>query len=234
VTGLALEGLTTAEVGSGPERPVLLVPLGSTEQHGPHLPLGTDTLIAVALCAAVATRAPGRLVAPALAYGASGEHAGFAGTVSIGSDVLTQVLVEIARSTDSFAGVVLVSAHGGNLEAVRAAEGRVQAEGRRLVAWLPSVAGGDAHAGHTETSLLLHIAPATVRLPLAEPGSVEPLDELWPALRAGGVRAVSPNGVLGDPTGASAEAGREIFDRLADDLEHVVAAASACWTEARA
>jgi creatinine amidohydrolase/Fe(II)-dependent formamide hydrolase-like protein len=71
----------------------LVVPVGSVEQHGPHLPLSTDTKIA----AAVADRLAG-LVAPPVAFGASGEHEGFAGTVSIGTEALRSVLVEMGRS----------------------------------------------------------------------------------------------------------------------------------------
>lgn len=71
--------------------------------------------------------------------------------------------------------------------------------GRRLLVHHLDVRGGDAHAGRTETSLLLHLAPEAVRLDLAEKGATEPLPALMPRLRAGGVRAVSPNGVLGDP-----------------------------------
>ena len=82
---------------------MLLVPLGSTEQHGPHLPLDTDTRIAVARCAGRVGRRRCRprlavLVAPAVAYGASGEHEGFAGTLSIGQEALESVVVELGRS----------------------------------------------------------------------------------------------------------------------------------------
>ena len=73
--------------------------------------------------------------------------------------------------------------------------------------WSPRSPGGDAHAGRTETSLMLAIAPDAVRLELAEPGCTEPLESLLPRLRAEGVRPVSANGVLGDPTGASADEG---------------------------
>ena len=69
-----------------PERPLLLVPLGAVEQHGHHLPLTTDTVIACAVADAAATSLDGALLAPALAYGASGEHEGFAGTISIGTN----------------------------------------------------------------------------------------------------------------------------------------------------
>ncbi|QIZ37963.1 creatininase family protein [Saccharopolyspora sp. ASAGF58] len=67
---------------------LLAVPLGATEQHGPHLPLGTDTTIAEELCRRLAQRMPKILVAPAIPYGSSGEHAGFPGTLSIGQEAM--------------------------------------------------------------------------------------------------------------------------------------------------
>ena len=202
----------------------LLVPLGSCEQHGPHLPLDTDTRIAVAVAYGAAARCPDTVVAPALAYGSSGEHAGFAGTLSIGQEALELVLVELARSSDHFAGVVLVNGHGGNVEPVGRAVARLRAEGRAVRSWSPRLARStDAHAGRTETALMLAIAPDLVLLDRAEPGRTIPLQELLPALRAGGVAAVSANGVLGDPTGATAAEGHAALADLVDHLVHVLA-----------
>jgi mycofactocin precursor peptide peptidase len=185
--------------------PVLLVPVGATEQHGPHLPLGTDTAIA----ATVAARS-GLPVAPALPYGASGEHETFPGTVSIGTEILAAVIVELGRSACRFARrLVLVNGHGGNVGALRAAVALLRSEGRD-VAWFPcGVPGADAHAGHHETGVMLALAPGTVRPDLAAPGNTAPLRELMPAISAGSVRDVSPSGVLGDPTGATAGEGAE-------------------------
>lgn len=205
-----------------PPDAVLAVPLGSCEQHGPHLPLDTDTRIAVALTAALAAREPGVLVAPAVGIGASGEHGGFPGTLSIGVAVLGAMVVELVRSADAFAGVVLVNGHGGNEAALRAARRTLTGEGRKVLAWSPR--GGDLHAGHAETSVLLALAPHLVRLHRAEAGDPRPLDELWPLLRKGGVAAVSPNGVLGDPTTAGADAGTALLDAWADDLTAAVRA----------
>jgi mycofactocin system creatininase family protein len=207
---------------------LLAVPLGSCEQHGPHLPLDTDARIAVDLADRLAAARDDLLVAPALAYGASGEHAGFAGTLSIGKDGLTLVVVELVRSADAFAGVVLVNGHGGNAAALQRAVTTLTAEGRRVLAWSPSVEG-DAHAGRTETAALLALAPSVVRMERAEAGATGPLAELMPALRAGGVASVAPNGVLGDPTGASAEEGRRLLDAMSAALIAAVAEWRSSW-----
>jgi len=205
---------------------VLIVPLGATEQHGPHLPLETDTLIAVAVAEAVGAARDDVAVAPALPYGSSGEHAGFPGTLSLGQEALELALVELVRSADRFDAVVLASWHGGNGEPLARAVARLRAEGRRVVAWDPRPGAADLHAGRTETSLVLALAPERVG-PARPVGVVEPLEVLLPQLRARGVRAVSPNGVLGDATGAGPEEGRAIFARLVDDLAACVDASLA-------
>ena len=109
--------------------PVVVIPVGSTEQHGPHLPLDTDTRIATAVAEAVADEL-GRgsalpvLVGPAVAYGASGEHEGFAGTISIGTEALKHLLVEFGRSAMNWANrLVFVNGHGGNVGALATAVG---------------------------------------------------------------------------------------------------------------
>ena len=195
---------------SGPDA-VLLVPLGSTEQHGPHLPVTTDTDIATALAERAAEQDDRLIVAPPLSYGSSGEHQGFAGTLSIGLEATELVLVELGRSARlDFGRVVVVSAHGGNAVAVSRAMERLAGEGHPVVAWFPKWKG-DAHAGRTETSLMLAIAPERVRMEAAEAGEQRSLSELLPRLRQGGVRSVSANGVLGDPAGAHADEGRQLL-----------------------
>ena len=210
--------LTWPEVARHPADTVLAVPLGSTEQHGPHLPLSTDTDVAVALCRRLAAARSDVVVAPALPYGSSGEHAGFAGTLSIGQDALEHVLVELVRSaTDTFAHVLLVSGHGGNAEPLRRAEATLRGEGRNVLAWLPQWTG-DAHAGRAETSLQLALHPWLVAYEKAAAGNTRPLAQLLPELQRAGVRAVSPNGVLGDPTGASSAEGMALLEELVADL----------------
>ncbi len=212
-----LSSMTSPEVAATGAR-VLIVPLGSLEQHGPHLPLDTDTRIAVALAQGVAAARTDAVVAPAVAYGSSGEHDGFAGTLSIGTEALHVLLVELVRSNRDADHVVLLNGHGGNVEAVRRATEQLTDEGRSVRMLAPEVPEGDAHAGRIETSLLLHLDPSVVRFDLAEVGATEPLAELLPVMRTDGVRAVSANGVLGDPRAATAQEGAELFARLVAGL----------------
>ncbi|SQD94176.1 MULTISPECIES: mycofactocin biosynthesis peptidyl-dipeptidase MftE [unclassified Parafrankia] len=206
-------------------RPLVLVPVGSCEQHGPHLPLVTDTTIAVAVAEGAAQlllrRRPAEpvLVAPPLTYTASGEHQSFAGTISIGGPVLHLVLVELIRSMSTWSGpVVFVNAHGGNLRGLTEAVTQLREE-RHDVAWVPCEAdAADAHAGFTETSLMLHLAPDQVDMTRAAAGNTTSLDELLPALVTGGVAAVAPSGVLGDPTAATAQEGERILRRMVDNV----------------
>jgi mycofactocin precursor peptide peptidase len=209
-------------------RPLLIVPIGSCEQHGPHLPLDTDTRIAVALASGLVdsfdsdgdgdVAGPTMLVAPALTISASGEHGAFPGTLSLGAEVFEQVVVELVRSADWSGGVVLVNGHGGNAIAVQRAVATLALEGRKVLSWWPRDPGGDAHAGITETSVMLAIAPDLVRMADAVAGRTEPLRDLAPQLRSQGVMAVSPNGVLGDPTGSTAGHGRAVLTRWRIDL----------------
>lgn len=213
--------LTWPEVASS--RPFLVVPLGSTEQHGPHLPLDTDTRIAQHVAVQLAAGRNDLVVAPPVAIGASGEHAGFAGTLSVGAAVFEEMIVEIGRSADDFAGVVWCNAHGGNGVALRRAHERLDFEGRRSLVVRCGVPGGDAHAGRTETSMLLSIAPGLVRLDRARAGDTRPWADLEAEIVAGGVVAVSPNGVLGDPNGASAAEGEALLADLVARLSAEVA-----------
>lgn len=215
--------------GATVPKATLIIPLGATEQHGPHLPLETDTIIATAWARAVATQLPA-LVAPTLPYGASGEHQGFAGTLSIGHEALHSVIIELCRSARRQAGrVVLLSGHAGNRETLNAVVRRLIDEDHQVMAMVPtwphrSARTVDAHAGRTETSLMLHLRPDLVdRSQLGPPlgpaarhpeGEIRPLTEIMSRLRTEGVIGVSPTGILGDVTTASADEGRWLFEEL--------------------
>jgi creatinine amidohydrolase len=191
---------------------VLVVPLGATEQHGPHLPLSTDTDIALALADGLARAAEAEVVvAPAVAYGSSGEHQAFPGTLSIGADATELLLVELGRSaTCTWSRVLFISTHGGNVDAVERAVTRLRGEGRDVRVWFPEWRG-DAHAGHLETSIITTLASERVDMELAAVGATEPLTELLPRLRRDGVKAVSENGILGDATTGNAADGERIL-----------------------
>jgi len=232
------------DVETGARR-LLVVPVGSLEQHGAHLPLDTDTRVAAAVaeraCAILAAAGrEGVGLAPAIAIGASGEHADFPGTLSIGHVALSAMLVELGRHASlHWPAMLIVNGHGGNAAAVKDALATLRAEGRDCHVWhagarpamlaagQPGEATGtvsapvpvpDAHAGRVETSMMLALAPEDVRLDVAEAGETRPLREIMAGLRADGVRQVSPNGVLGDPAGASAAEGEALLDLLVADL----------------
>lgn len=221
VRGCELTAARWPDVEAGPRR-LLVVPLGSLEQHGPHLPMDTDTRIASAVASRACAGRDGVAVAPPVAIGASGEHADFPGTLSIGTEALALLLVELGRHASlHWPATLLVNGHGGNVPAITRALARLRAEGRRCDAWHAGLDGdhADAHAGRFETSVMLALAPDQVLVAAAAPGERRPLAEIMPALRARGVRAVSPNGVLGDPSGASAAEGARLLGRLVAGLD---------------
>lgn len=217
--GSVLADLTWPQVRDRAQAGALLaIPLGATEQHGPHLPLCTDTDIAMALCARLAAVRHDVLIGPALPYGSSGEHAGFPGTLSIGQAATELAVLELGRSAaETFARVLFVCGHGGNAEPVTRAVRRLRAERRDIAVFWPRW-DGDPHAGFEETSLQLALHPAAVRLGHCVPGDTRPLAELMPLLRQGGVRSVSPSGILGDAAGATARAGERLLDDLTQAL----------------
>jgi creatinine amidohydrolase len=200
---------------------LLLIPVGSTEQHGPHLPFCVDTLIATSVATEVADRISRQhgvrvVVAPALAFGASGEHKDFPGTLSIGHEALQLILIELIRSASLWAGkTVFINGHGGNVHTMSQVIATMSAEGHK-VAWVPCAleSSTDAHAGFDETSVALVLAPELVDMNQARPGNIQPLAEILPRLMAEGIRPVTESGVLGDPTSANASDGRKLLEEL--------------------
>jgi creatinine amidohydrolase len=222
----------------------VILPLGATEQHGPHLPLGTDTLRANFLAEELSEALASALVAPALPIGCSDEHTGFAGLIGIDHETLARVIADCGRRLGGWGvkRLVLLSAHGGNLEALELARARLQEEvpGLDVQILTPSpalspsilrIAEADGissaavglHAGEGETSEILSLRPDLVRMELAVPGYAGSLSEIMPRLRQAGVRGVTPLGTLGDPGRACARRGAAYLAAQVDSFRRALA-----------
>jgi creatinine amidohydrolase len=215
--------------------PIVLLALGSWEQHGAHLPFDTDTVIIESVVdAAIRSVDPENTqfsVVPTIGVTASDEHNGFAGTLSIGTNALSDAVVSIARSASWARGICIVNGHGGNADALKLVHSALNYENIRHSIWsLPYYEGADMHAGHTETSLMLHLAPDTVRMDLAEVGAVGDSEMLIERMRAGGIKEVSSNGVVGDPTNATAAHGETMLSFYADHLTKLLLQIQTSWT----
>jgi mycofactocin system creatininase family protein len=206
----------------------VILPLGATEQHGPHLPLGTDTFRAAALADGLGAASTGTLVAPLLPVGCSDEHTGFAGLLGLDHETLARVIVDCGNRMAAWGvrRLVLLSAHGGNGRALKLARARLQEEASELEVWvlessatlteaLLRIAAADGisaealglHAGERETSEMLHLRAELVHMDRAVAGYAGSMAEVMPRLRQRGVREVTPTGTLGDPRAASARRG---------------------------
>ncbi|MEQ8968329.1 MAG: creatininase family protein [Azospirillaceae bacterium] len=239
---LAWQDLTSPDIDAlDRDRTVVVLPCGSVEQHGRHMPLGTDTVLAAAVARGAAARLAGRVpvvLLPPPWYGFSSHHMGFPGTVTLRSETYMALVKDIARSVlaHGFRRLALVNGHGGNvsiLDVIGADLGH-EWHGRARVAsvtyfalvadrageFRESAPGGMGHAGEFETSLMLHLAADTVRgergvTHYPDTGTAYLTTDLFGAPRA---RAwidfgdLSPTGTFGDPGLASAEKGGRIFE----------------------
>ncbi len=199
------------------------MPLGAWEQHGPHLPFDTDTIIinSVVTHALRDTQVDtdAFAIAPTIAISASDEHVGFPGTLSTGTEPLVQSVVAICRSASWSLGICIVNGHGGNADALTRISSALTYEKIRHSIWsLPSYVGSDMHAGHTETSVMLYVDPDKVQIDRIERGTVGDASALVEQMRTSGVAGVSVNGVLGDPTTASSEHGVEVMNLYSKSL----------------
>ena len=214
---------------------VALVPVGAYEQHGPHLPVTTDTLIACAIAQRVCVLRPALRVAP-LGVSCSQEHAGFAGCIALSSETLASVIRDVVEWAGRGGSVltVLVNAHGGNYvlgnlvqqlnvdrPTVLIGPSRAHWEAAAGEAGIETPLEHDMHAGEIETSILLHVLPGAVRTSaVADVAGDTPRDLPFYAMRH-----YSPGGVIGSPSLASAAKGRVLLQSLASQLDaHIQAA----------
>jgi creatinine amidohydrolase len=215
---------TSVEVGRVRAQAAVL-PVGSFEQHGAHLPLTTDTLIAQTIAEAAADTY-GLLLLPAVTFSCSHEHAAYPGTVSISSVTLAAVIHDVAGSLrrSGIPALVLVNGHGGNYvlnnivqeanidgPAMTLFPGRSDWAAARAAAELKTDAHDDMHAGELETSILLH-----THCDLVRPGW-ETADDGGgprPHLLVHGMAPYTRTGVIGRPSLATAEKGKRLLDSL--------------------
>jgi len=228
-----------------PDRTVALLPVGAVEQHGPHLPLATDALIAEGIVGRTLGLLPDNvtvLVLPTQAIGESLEHMDFAGTLSHQAETLIGSWVEIGASVDG-AGVgklMIFNAHGGQPQIVDIVAKRLRAELGMLVGRanyfafdMPEgVIDADElaygiHGGDLETSMMLHLHPDLVRRDrLADfPSELRELAKTKRRMGQNGrsgiawlAQDLNPEGVMGNAAAASADKGRRLVDHFAQEL----------------
>ncbi|MEO1934208.1 MAG: creatininase family protein [Myxococcales bacterium] len=219
-------------------RDTALIALGSIEQHGPHLPLGTDRFIADALAKGLAQRLQDAFALPALAIGCASEHLDFSGTLHIEPATLEALLRDLLASLEGhgFRRAFVFTAHGGNIDALVGMRPRLEAglvtlelrietdlpvsvmQARSVEAESLMAASAGPHAGEYETSVVAMLAPGSIRREGLGPGRMitpeESQDLFYPSLRPN-----TETGVLGDPSSASADRGQRYLEAWLDLLE---------------
>jgi creatinine amidohydrolase len=221
---------------------IVILPIASIEQHGPHLPVEVDSMLgeAVAACTAAKVQALGQsaLVLPVLWTGLSEHHMSFGGTITLDNATFAAVVEGVVRSVlrHGFRRIVLLNAHGGNENALRSITDDLTPKlgvpilqftywyaAAVAIAKILETQGGLSHACEAETSMMMAVRPelvATDRIPLAKSNTTPDVDDLV----GGGVymwRSIgsrSGSGVIGNPEAASAEKGERLFDAISTAL----------------
>jgi creatinine amidohydrolase len=217
------------------ETDLAVLPVGSTEQHGPHAPLGTDALTAEAIATEGVTRADREVaVAPTIPVGVAEEHRQFAGTLWVSPDTFRSYVRETVESLahHGWDRVVVVNGHGGNVGPLRETCARLSRDGVAYAVpftWFDAVdpeavdfSGAMGHGGPVETSLVLHLRPDLVETDRFE-AAAEGAAEGWGEWQAGVNLAYdtvefSDSGAVGDPGEGSAELGERLQDLASDRL----------------
>lgn len=234
IRSLLLAELTWEEIAEARAKgfSTVVFACGSTEQHGPHLPLAVDSMIGAALSHEVARMLGNALVAPVVGVGCSDHHMGFAGSLTLREETFKAIVVDYCSSLahHGFREICILPSHGGNFRPVTEVLVEAQAASGDAVvvaytdllgyvdSWRDVIAacGGPAdhvggHADIAEASMVLALAPELVREDRACPGYVGDLEAALPRIWESGFAAITPNGILGDPTGMSAELGHSLL-----------------------
>jgi creatinine amidohydrolase/Fe(II)-dependent formamide hydrolase-like protein len=237
VGALDLYSLTWPEVRDEIEagRDTIVVAFGAVEQHGHHLPLGTDSILGDRVGRAVAERLDA-FHAPTMPIGCSSHHLAFPGTMSIEEETFAALVADLVRgwARHGFKRIVLLPTHGGNFGPLAMALEKLgPVDGVRVIGVSDlsflfeatiglggelgiSPAEGGLHGGEWETSMLLALEPELVHMERAVPGYKGDIESGLERFLAEGAHAVDDNGVFGDPARASAENGRRYVDRIVD------------------
>ena len=227
MTALYLDRLTWVDIEQEIQngRDTVVVPFGSTEQHGRHLPLGTDAVLGDEIGWGLAERL-GAFLAPTVRFGCSAHHLAFRGTISVGEKTFRSIVADVVASLSvhGFRRIVLLPTHGGNFKPMAEAVAKIEpAGGVRIFAFTDfmgligaaaessrslgvNAAKSGAHSGEWETSLMLAIRPEQVKMDRAAEGFIGELSEITSKV-FDGIQTLDQNGVLGDPRPATAEAG---------------------------
>jgi creatinine amidohydrolase len=236
------QDLTTVDFESlDPEKTVAVLPVGAVEQHGPHLPVATDALVAQAVAEAAVAAADDRLpilLLPTMPVGKSNEHIDFPGTLTLPAETLIALWRELGESVarSGIRKMLFINAHGGQPQVMEivARELRVRQEMLCVTSsWWhmgtpeglipPDEARHGIHGGMVETSLILHLAPDLVHMDKAEnftPVMAEIASDHEKLTYVGGVgigwqaQDIHPAGVAGDATKATPEIGKAVFDHV--------------------
>lgn len=234
------ESVRTGRVGKA------LLPIGSYEQHGPHLPLSTDAMIAEYLAGKVSERCKATFLLPCIQLGCSSEHLGFAGTISLTQQTMSGLIIDISRSLfqTGLKQLFIINGHGGN----KATIDSTLVEVKQLVPEMrvysftimdiakqkfdevrKSERGLVGHADEIETSMMLAIAPECVNMSRAvreassiperlsfEPNNMATISFAWNASE------LTKSGVIGDPTLATAETGKALLDFATQVISNAV------------
>ncbi len=238
MAAIPLDRLTWAEVKSKiiDGRDTVIVPFGSTEQHGRHMPLGTDAVLGDEIGWALAGRLDAFL-APTVRFGCSEHHLSFAGTISLEVETFKKIVWDVVSSLSrhGFRQIVLLPTHGGNFKPLAEAVAQLKpADNVKVIAFTDleglvnaafkssntsgvSPAQSGAHSGEWETSLMLALRPEEVKMDQAAEGFVGPLSEIMEKV-FGGIQNLDVNGVLGDPRPATAAAGKKYFEEMIEYL----------------
>jgi creatinine amidohydrolase len=241
--------LTVDEVRQADKDRVVILSVSATEDHGPHMPLDTDTVLGMAVVNGAAEKAPNDiLVMPPIPYGFNEHHKDFPGVIWVGPETLISFITDVTKSLahHGFRRILLFNSHGSNHPVLDLAARKtvIQSDvicvstsywnliSRRINELRKSEIGGIAHAGEFEAAIYLYLHPELVNLDKAEKRILHNPDSKFfnLDLAAGGSPAslmrwwseITPDGTMGDPTVADSETGRLFLEAAVDETVELV------------